>query len=101
MFATKVEVADTFIKRFFGLMGRSDLDMKGGLILKPCNRIHTMFMKFPIDCLYLDKENRVIHMETLEPWKVGKIVKDCTVVIELPKGAIERFKINLNQKIMY
>ncbi|KXG77358.1 DUF192 domain-containing protein [Thermotalea metallivorans] len=100
VFAQRIEIADTFIKRLLGLMGRTKLDQEGGIILTPCTGIHTLWMSFPIDCLYLDGDHRVIHMETIEPWRIGKIIKGCKTVIELPKGTIERLNIKLNQKII-
>ncbi len=69
----RFEIADTFFKRFFGLMLRKELRKNTGLLLMPCGRIHTCFMRFPIDVLYLDKAWRIIGKETLQSWKSRNI----------------------------
>jgi uncharacterized membrane protein (UPF0127 family) len=93
-----VKIADTFLKRLLGLMGKKELNEEG-LAIKPCNGIHTCFMRFPIDCLYLDVDEKIIRMETMKPWKIGKIIKNCKTVIELPEGTIQKFKLNLNEVV--
>ncbi|MEI7880862.1 MAG: DUF192 domain-containing protein, partial [bacterium] len=47
-------VADTFWKRSIGLMGKPGLKAGQGLLLSPCGSIHTCFMRFPIDIIFLD-----------------------------------------------
>lgn len=82
----KVEVADNFIKRFLGLMGRKTLAEDEGLLLKPCSSIHTFFMKFTIDVIYLGKDNIVLDKETIAPWKFGKFIFGVKKVLELTEG---------------
>ena len=69
-----VYVANSFLDRFFGLMGRKKIDEEEGLLLKNTSSIHTSFMKFTIDVIYLNKDYNVIYKETVKPWKIGKIV---------------------------
>ena len=57
----QLEVADNFVKRFLGLMGRKNLPQGQGLLITNCNSIHMCFMKFPIDVIYID-----------EDWKIKK-----------------------------
>lgn len=83
----KLEIADTFFKRFFGLMLRKELRENTGLLLMPCGRVHTCFMRFPIDVLYLDKTRHIIGKETLHPWKAGAYIRGTKAVIELRAGA--------------
>lgn len=82
-----LEVANTFLRRFCGLMLRKELQAHTGMLLEPCSSVHSCFMRFPIDVLYLDKKRCVIEKETLRPWKVGKFVRGATAVVELPEGA--------------
>ena len=82
----KVEQADNFLNRFFGLMGRKTLAKDEGLLLSPCSSIHTFCMKFTIDVVYLDNNNIVLDKETIRPWKVGKIVSKTKKVLELSEG---------------
>lgn len=86
-----LNIANTFKKRFFGLMTMKELQSDEGLILAPCNGVHTFFMKFPIDVLYLDKDNRIIEIFTqVEPWRVLPASKNTCSVMELPGGTIAK-----------
>ncbi len=80
------EVADTFAGRFIGLMGKTDLDSEEGLLLMRCSSVHCFFMKIPIDAVYLSKDLRVLGMETITPWHIGKRFKDAAHVLELKAG---------------
>ena len=60
-----------------------------GLVLAPCNSIHMFFMRFPLDVIFLDAQNRVVFMyEGIKPWRVGRIVKGAKSAIELPERTI-------------
>lgn len=94
--AIRLERADTFLKRFCGLMMRKNLE-EDGLLLLPCGSVHTCFMRFPIDVLYLDKTWHVIGKETLRPWRVGTYIRGTKAVIELAEGAADQ--ISVGEKI--
>lgn len=85
----KIEIADTFLKRFTGLMLRAGLPSGTGILLSPCSRIHTCFMRFPIDAVYLDEECTILAKETLNPWKLGSRIKGTKKVLEGPSGFAE------------
>lgn len=88
--ANKVEVADSLCKRAIGLLNRRDFEKGQALIIKPCNSIHTFFMHFPIDALFLDKEGRVIKtIAHLKPWRPTGLYFSAQACIELPVGTIE------------
>jgi len=77
------EVADNFISRFLGLMGKNDLPEDAGLIIKPCNSVHCFFMRFPIDVIFVDSNDRVVHiMPAMKPREISPIVKKAKYVIE-------------------
>ena len=86
-----VEVADSFMTRFKGLMLRKCLNDTSGLLIKKCSSIHTCFMRFPIDVIYLDGDYTVLYTETVVPWRTGKIVKNTKHVLELPEGKKENY----------
>lgn len=91
MLADKAGIADNFLKRLIGLLSRSTLHDGEGLILKPSNSIHTCFMRFAIDVLFLDKNNRVIAMlPSLRPFRLSPIYFNALSTIELPAGVIEK-----------
>ena len=83
---TDIAVADSYFLRLRGLIGR-DPKQLGGLLLKPCNQIHTCFMSEPIDVLYLDRDNRVLSMEdTVPAGRFCRRVRGAVSVLELPAG---------------
>lgn len=85
--SSSIEKADTFISRFLGLMSRKTLGDEEGLLLDPCNSIHMFFMSFPIDAVFLDKENKaVMILENFRPWRVSPFVKNAVRTLELPAG---------------
>lgn len=83
---SNVKVADTFAKRFIGLMGKTNLDHEEGLLLMNCSSIHCFFMRIPIDVVYLSKNLRILGMETVMPWHVGKRYRNTCHVLELKAG---------------
>lgn len=89
LLAADLSVAATFLSRSRGLLGRKELPAGTGLLLTPCNGVHTLFMKFPIDVLFLDKDNRVIETrEQLQPYRITRLFLSCSRVLELPAGAL-------------
>ena len=78
-----LQTADTFYARFRGLMGRPSIPENAGLMIKPCNSVHCFFMKFPIDVIFLDKGNRVVHVAgNMKPGSISPVVKRAKYVIE-------------------
>ena len=91
MIAGLIEPAETFFTRLKGLMFREELSNGGGLYLHPCKSIHTFFMKFPIDVLYLNQDWKIVGMEEqLEPGKMGRHFRGAASVIELESGSIQK-----------
>lgn len=89
LLAEQVRVADTFWKRFKGLLGEKELQKGQALVLKPCHSIHTFFMRFPIDVLFVDKDNKVIKaISCLRPFRLSFIYFNASFAIELPAGVI-------------
>ncbi len=94
--AIRLEVAAGVVGKFFGLMGRQTLDHGAGLWLPGSNGIHMMFMRFPIDAVFLGKPDGtgrrpvVGVRRALRPW-LGVVwyVRGANGVIELPVGAID------------
>jgi uncharacterized protein len=86
--ATAVEVADSSAKRSKGLLGRKGLDPGTGLWIVPCEAVHTFWMKFPIDLIYLDREQRIRKLRSNVPaWRLSGCLSAYSV-LELPSGTI-------------
>jgi uncharacterized membrane protein (UPF0127 family) len=88
-----VKKADTFMSRLIGLLNKKSIGYDEGLILMRCSSIHCFFMKFTIDAVYLSKDMKVLYIETVKPWKVGKMVKNCAHVLELAEGAAKNISV--------
>lgn len=79
----ELQTADTFFSRFRGLMGVKALSKNTGLKIAPCNSVHCFFMRFPIDVIFLDKENRVVHIQkSMKPGSISPIIRKAKYVIE-------------------
>jgi uncharacterized protein len=87
----QLATADTFFTRLKGLMFSKDLPAGHGLIIQPCQSIHTFFMNYPIDVIYLSNELEIVGLdETIKPGTVGKFHKQSQSVLELPAGTIQK-----------
>lgn len=87
--AQDVMLADTPFKRIRGLLGRKEFKKEQALVLRPSNSIHTFFMRFAIDVIFIDKENKIIAIKIcLRPWRLSRIYWQAQSVIELPLGVI-------------
>lgn len=98
--ADNVKIADSFWPRFKGLMGIKSISEDFALHLIPCTSIHTFFMKFPIDVLYLDQKNNIVGMEeNLQPGKIGKKFSHAHSVIELHAGKVAQTGMTVGQTL--
>jgi hypothetical protein len=82
-------IADSYWSRFWGLMGRRTLGEGEGLLIEPCSSIHTMFMRFAIDVIFLDEERRVVKIATVRPFRAA-VGRGSRCVLEVPAGTAER-----------
>ena len=87
--AREIIAADNFKSRLAGLLGKSGLGEEEGLLITPCAQVHTFFMRFPIDALFLDRGFRVLRaVENMKPWKVSPWVMGAHFVLELKAGKL-------------
>jgi len=83
-------VADTMFTRMKGLLGRSKLEADEGILIRPCGSIHTFFMRFPIDAIFVDREGVVLKIAShLGPWRTSR-ARRARSVVELAAGEAER-----------
>jgi len=88
--ATRVEKADDPASRNKGLLGRKSLAADEGLWIVPCPMIHTFFMKFPIDVIFLKRDLSVARViEGLKPWRLSPWVLAAHSVLELQGGVLK------------
>jgi uncharacterized protein len=86
--ADRLELADTGPKRNKGLLGRKGLAGGEGLWIVPCESVHTFFMNFAIDLVYLDRNHKVRKVrESVPPWRLSACLSAHSI-LELPSGTI-------------
>jgi uncharacterized membrane protein (UPF0127 family) len=89
--ATKVWRADSFMTRLVGLLKRRKMGPEEALWLVPSKGIHTIGMKFPIDVIFLTKDNKVVDaISAVAPYRATGIHMGAHSVLELPKGTIKK-----------
>ena len=88
--AESVEFARTFGARLLGLMGRKSLAPRSALLLEPCPQIHTCFMRFNIDVVFLDAQCRVVAVvQNVKPWRMSKFYSSARRTLEFPGGTLQ------------
>lgn len=89
--AQELALADNPLSRMIGLLGRKKLLDGEALLIKPCNAVHTFFMRFSIDVIFASKENKVIKViKDLRPFRITPVYFNALFVIEVPSGTAER-----------
>jgi len=89
----RARVATSFAARFRGLMGVAELPPGRGLLLPWTSSVHTHFMRFPIDVVFLDGDRRIVSVApALRPWRFAA-AKGATAVLELAAGECERLEL--------
>ena len=97
----EVETADTFGRRFLGLMGRKRLPPGRGLLLSPCSSVHMCFMRFAIDVVYLDGEGRVKKIvRRLPPWLGLSLCPGARAALEFAAGEADRLGLAVGQRLV-
>lgn len=100
VFLEDVIIAKSFFARLKGLLGKDNLEEDEGIIIKPCNSVHTIGMKLTIDVAFVDKNNKVIHIiSEMPPGKFSPIIRGGVYAIEARAGTIERKQLNIGDKL--
>jgi len=82
-----------------GLLGRKGLDSGEGLLLRPASSVHTFFMRFPIDVVFLDRALVVLGIaDGLDPWRAASR-KGAKAVLELPAGESSRCELTVGEQL--
>ena len=88
--ADKAWTAVGFWPRLVGLLKRSSLEPGEALILEPCTSVHTAFMRFAIDVVYVGRSGQVVKLSPgLKPYRMSGVLRGGRAVIELPSGTVE------------
>ena len=97
--ARQVEIADTRATRRRGLLGRDSLGASSALMLSPCFAVHTAFMRFPIDVVFVDGDGRAVRIvRDLTPWRIAGAWR-AQRVYELPAGKLQTRDVRVGDRL--
>ncbi len=98
--AEKAVVANSFLSRLVGLLNRRFLPKGEALIITKCKSIHMFFMKFPIDAIFVDKNNHVVGIvKNIKPFQLSPVFISSNYVIEAPVGTIVKARVAIGDNI--
>ena len=87
---TRLKIADGFWSRLVGLQFRRKLPSGAGLLLVPCNSVHTCFVRFPVDVVFLDRRGRVLAIhQNLRPWRLTFGPRGSHAALEVGVGSAD------------
>jgi uncharacterized protein len=96
--ATSAVVADTYLRRLVGLLGRTRRWVRPGqgLWIVPSYGVHTVGMLFSIDLVFLDRASHVVHIEEhVRPFRISKVILKADSVLELPPHTVFRTRTHI------
>ncbi len=93
----RLTVANNFYSRLVGLLNHNQLADDSGLLLTKCTQVHTLFMRFPIDVVFLGKANEILGFESLKPWRISKLYFKAKSALEKPYGKASKLGLTQGQ----
>lgn len=98
----RVKLANSFQSRLVGLLNKNGLPEGEGLLLTPCNSIHTIFMRFCLDLVFLDRERKILKIvENVRPFRLITPVANCFQVLELAAGSCRKLELKQGMVLDY
>ena len=95
----RTELADTLLKRLRGLLGRGSLTAGDGMLFRGESSIHSAFMRFEFDAVFMDRQLRVVGVaERVPPWRV-RAAKGARNILELAAGEISRTGVAIGDQL--
>jgi len=99
---TQGRIADTFWLRLRGLLGTTSLQPGDGLILVGEKSIHTLFMRYAIDVVYVNKNQIVLRSDSnMVPYRLGPFVTQSAYILEMPVGTIVNTKTQVGDQLRF
>ena len=94
-------LADTPFSRIVGLLKHKSLSPDQGMVITHCRSIHMFFMRFSIDVIFIDKNNRIVGLvKAIRPFRMSPYFFKASSAIELPVGTIEKTKTSIGDQIL-
>jgi uncharacterized protein len=98
--ATRLEKPRTFFGRGLGLMFRRTLAPGSGIWIAPCSGIHTFFMRFPIDVVFMDRAHRIVKVcPALKSWRMVPLVLGAHSVVEMAAGTLDGLPLTRGEQL--
>lgn len=98
---SQVALTSSAWERMRGLLGRAEPGTQEGFLIKPCNMVHTAFMRYSIDVVFLDKLGCILAIhEKLAPWKIAVCLK-AKMALELRYGSVQKLKLELSEQLLW
>ncbi len=96
----RISVANSFLTRLIGLMGRTSLAPGEGMLITPSSGVHTCWMRMKIDVVALDRKKRVLRLgHEVKPWRLSGLTLHTAHVLELPPGQIRACGIEVGDEL--
>lgn len=87
--------------RLRGLLGRKSLEPTQGLLIEPCASVHTFWMDYPLDLIFLDRNNRVLDIcENVAPWST-RVARGARKTLELVAGGVAVFEPRIGEELIW
>lgn len=95
-----LEIADGPWTRLRGLLGRRHLPRDRGMLIRPCASVHTWFMRFPIDVVFLDRDDRVVSIaDNLAPFRAAACWRGRSA-LELAAGSVAQARLQIGDRLV-
>jgi uncharacterized protein len=89
-----ITAADSFFLKLAGLIFRKKLGEGEGLLLYNCNSIHTFWMRYPIDAIFLNRSFEIVRIiENLKPFRFSPFIRDAEFALEIMKFSAGKFNL--------
>jgi len=97
--ATSVNLADTRRARRKGLLGRNSIGADEAMVITPCVAVHTAFMRFAIDVVFIDRDGRAVQIvQDLQPWRIAVSFR-ARAVVEMAAGRVKACGVELGDRL--
>jgi len=97
--ARRVDTALTPFRRMRGLLGRGELAADEALLIRPCSQVHAVGMRHPFDAIFCDADLEVLHIATVEPRRVSRLVRGAACCFELAAGRARECGIEVGTRL--
>lgn len=97
--AENTQMADSFFKRLKGLLGTDGIESGSAMVLKPCNSVHTIGMRYPIDVIFVDGNNKVLKLVSHLPALRFAFCSEASYVVELKAGVIDARSLRIGNEL--